>query len=59
VHDRSSVSEQRVEIRSIELRHGRTPATIIGDWPTVVLAAIGLTVSVVADRRSRRLVAPA
>ena len=59
VHDRSSVSEQRVEIRSIELRRGRTPATIIGDWPTVVLAAIGLTVSVVADRRSRRLVAPA
>jgi apolipoprotein N-acyltransferase len=38
VHDRTGVSEQRVIIREVELRDGRTWYQSLGDWPFAVLA---------------------
>ena len=51
---RSSVSEQRVEIHSVELREGRTWYVRIGDKPFVALAALGALVLLVLARRDRR-----
>jgi apolipoprotein N-acyltransferase len=51
---RSGVSEQRVEIHSVELRQGRTLYVRIGDKPYVALAALGALVLVVLTRRERR-----
>jgi apolipoprotein N-acyltransferase len=54
VLDRSSVSERRVETRSVELRQGRTLYVRIGDIPFVAVAALGALVLVGLTRRERR-----
>lgn len=53
VLDRSGVSEQRVEVRDVPLREGRTLWLVWGAWPPF-LAAVGLIVAAnVGDRVTR------
>jgi apolipoprotein N-acyltransferase len=42
VHDRTAVSEQRVIIRAVPLREGRTWYTVLGDWPFMIVFALVL-----------------
>ncbi len=55
VHQRSAVSERRVEERAIPLREGRTLYLRWGVWPTIVLAvALLIAARAVPEVRSRR-----
>jgi apolipoprotein N-acyltransferase len=53
VHERSGVSERRVEVREVPYRTGRTLYLVWGPWPPFLLA-VGLVVAAnVLDRRVR------
>lgn len=55
VHDRTAISEQRVIEATVELRHGRTIYSRVGDRAVVVAALVAfVAVSVHASPRRRR-----
>lgn len=51
VLDRTGVGEQRVIVRAVALRAGRTWYSRLGDLPFVAVAALVLAASVIASRR--------
>jgi apolipoprotein N-acyltransferase len=54
VLDRSGVSEQRVEVREVPLREGRTLWLRFGAWPPFLLAVALIVAANVGDRLARR-----
>lgn len=54
VHDRSAVSERRVEVRDVPDRDGRTLSLIWGPWPPFVLAVALVAAANLLDRRTPR-----
>jgi apolipoprotein N-acyltransferase len=53
VHQRSAVSERRVEVRDVPYRTGRTLYLVWGPWPPFLLALALVVAANVADRRFR------
>jgi apolipoprotein N-acyltransferase len=53
VHERSAVSERRVEVREIPFRTGRTLSLVWGPWPPFLLALALVIAANVLDRRVR------
>jgi apolipoprotein N-acyltransferase len=53
VIDRTAVSEQRVIQSTITNRSGRTPATVVGDWPALLVALGLVATGWWLDRRRR------
>ena len=51
VTDRTSISETKVIVRAVPLRHGHTWYSSVGEIPTVVIAAAGLVAVQLAERR--------
>ncbi len=54
VHERSAVSERRVEVREIPYRSGRTLYMVWGPWPPFLLAVALVLAANAFDRRARR-----
>lgn len=52
VHERSGVSERRVETREIPFRNGRTLWMVWGPWPPFLLAVAMVVAAKVLDRRA-------
>ncbi len=55
VIERSGVSEQRVLQHTVELRRGRTIATVVGEWPMRLLALALVGAAVLGERRGRSI----
>lgn len=53
VLDRTSISEQAVIQRTVELREGETWATKLGQWPLLLLALVAIPVGWLVERRRR------
>jgi apolipoprotein N-acyltransferase len=51
VHERSAVSERRVEVREVPYRSGRTLYMVWGPWPPFLLALALVVAANVLDRR--------
>lgn len=58
VHERSRVSEPRVEVRDIPFRQGRTLWMVWGPWPPFLLAVGMIGAAIALDRRHRTIVEP-
>jgi apolipoprotein N-acyltransferase len=58
VLDRTGVSEQAVVHGTVELREGKTWAVVLGPWPMLSLALVGLAAAEWLRRRRRPLTAP-
>ena len=53
VHDRTGVSEQRVIVRDIPLRGGRTLYSRLGDLPLIIIVAAVLLALIYSARKTR------
>jgi apolipoprotein N-acyltransferase len=53
VHDRTGVSEQRVIVRDVPLRTGRTLYSRLGDLPLIIGIVAVLLALLYSSRRSR------